>query len=202
MRIVPIWVNLPGLPIQCWAEENLGRIASLLGKPICTDRLTAECERISYARVLVEMDITQPLPNESYIEIPDGRSWMQNVKFEWKPKFCLECYTFGHNTGDCQKDVQQEEGPRKQRRRRNKKTTMKWKPKVVNNRGKQVVVVKGPVDKAKYREVNYDELAKRNAFAALTILERPSDGNQQQQVSRNGSGQLTQGSTSSNHNPP
>ncbi|XP_019253837.1 PREDICTED: uncharacterized protein LOC109232524 [Nicotiana attenuata] len=108
MRIVPIWVNFPGLPIQCWAEENLGRIACLLGKPLCTDKLTAACERVSYARVLVEMDITQPLPDEVYIEIPDGRSWLQNVEFEWKSTFCLDCNSFGHKTGDCQKEVQQE----------------------------------------------------------------------------------------------
>ncbi|XP_070024967.1 uncharacterized protein [Nicotiana sylvestris] len=131
MRIVPIWVNLHGLPIQCWAEENLGRIASLLGKPICTDRLTAGCERISYARILVEMDITQPLPDEIYIEILDGRIWMHSVEFEWKPKFGLEYNKFGHNTSECQKDVQQTKGPRKQIRRRKKKTTMEWKPKVV-----------------------------------------------------------------------
>ncbi|XP_016512276.1 uncharacterized protein LOC107829318 [Nicotiana tabacum] len=102
MRIVPVWVNLPGLPVQCWAEENLGRIASLLGKPICTDKLTTECERISYARILVEMDITQPLPEEILIKKPDGRSWMQRVDFEWKPKFCLDCNKFGHSTGECQ----------------------------------------------------------------------------------------------------
>nr|XP_016453332.1 PREDICTED: uncharacterized protein LOC107777718 [Nicotiana tabacum] len=86
MRIAPIWVNLLELPIQCWAEENLGRIASLLGKSICTDKLTAQCERVSYARVLIEMDITQPLPDEVLIEKPYGSSWMQRVDFEWKSK--------------------------------------------------------------------------------------------------------------------
>lgn len=102
MRIVPIWINFPSLPIQCWAEENLSRIAILIGKPLCTDRLTADCERISYARILVEMDITQPLPDEVYIEIPNGRSWMQTVEFEWKPIFCQDCNSFGHKPGECQ----------------------------------------------------------------------------------------------------
>ncbi|XP_070044692.1 uncharacterized protein [Nicotiana tomentosiformis] len=88
MRVIPLWVTFPGLPIKCWAEENLGRIASCLGKPICTDKLTAQCEQISYARVLIEMDITRPLPDALNIEYPDGSIREQLVDYEWKPKLC------------------------------------------------------------------------------------------------------------------
>ncbi|XP_019228865.1 PREDICTED: uncharacterized protein LOC109209956 [Nicotiana attenuata] len=48
MRVLPIWVCFSGLPLLYWSEENLGRIASFLGKPMCTDILTAKGERISY----------------------------------------------------------------------------------------------------------------------------------------------------------
>ncbi|XP_019228165.1 PREDICTED: uncharacterized protein LOC109209362 [Nicotiana attenuata] len=138
MRIVPLWVNFPGLPIQCWTEENLGRIASLPGKPICTDRLIAECERISFARVLVEMDITQPLPDEVHIEIPDQRSWIQRVEFEWKPKFCLECNNFGHDKGKCQQAEEHKEEV-KQKRRRKKRNKMEWKPKEAKESNQQQI---------------------------------------------------------------
>ncbi|XP_070013346.1 uncharacterized protein LOC142176171 [Nicotiana tabacum] len=100
-RVMPLWVTFPGLPIQCWAEENLGRIASCLGKPICTDRLMTQCKRISYARVLIEMDITQSLPDELNIEHPDGKIRVQIVEYEWKTKLCQECYQFGHSNGKC-----------------------------------------------------------------------------------------------------
>ncbi|XP_075079903.1 uncharacterized protein LOC142165191 [Nicotiana tabacum] len=170
MRIVPIWINLPGLPIQCWVEENLGRIASLLGKPICTDRLTAKCERVSYARILVEMDITQLFPDEVCVEIPD-RSWMQRVEFKWKPKFCLDCNKFGHGTGKCQQATQQEEEPMKHKRRRKKRTKI----------GKHAVVIQGAAGKTKHREINYEELDRRNVFAPLTILESPFTEGQQGQ---------------------
>ncbi|XP_019259330.1 PREDICTED: uncharacterized protein LOC109237473 [Nicotiana attenuata] len=220
MRIVPIWINLPGLPIQCWAEENLGRIASLLGKPICTDRLTAECERVAYARVLVDMDITQPFPDEICVETPD-RSWMQSVEFEWKPKFCLECNKFGHGTGECQQAKQQEEEPMQHKRRRKKRVRKEWKPKAatqentstitlqqdnhteelvveiqVENRGQQVVVIQGAAGK-KHKEINYEELARRNTFAPLTILERPSNERQQGQNSSTKALDGQQGQTSS-----
>ncbi|XP_009768291.1 uncharacterized protein [Nicotiana sylvestris] len=173
MRIFPIWINLPRLPVQCWAEENLGRIASLLGKPICTDKLTAQCKRISFARILVEMDITQPLPDGVTIENPDGSTWEQRVEFEWKPKLCMDCNKFGHSTGNCQQDIKQEDELKPHKRKRKKKTRMEWKPKPndkgnngkdvlpqedaeqqeptievkVTNRGKQAVVIQGSADK-------------------------------------------------------
>ncbi|XP_070019439.1 uncharacterized protein [Nicotiana sylvestris] len=75
LRLVPLWVSFPKLPLQCWTEENLGRLASYLGRPICTDKLTATGDTISYARVLIEMDITQQLPEKPAHE-----------KKEWKVK--------------------------------------------------------------------------------------------------------------------
>ena len=53
---VPIWIQLPGLPLDCWNARSLGKIVSKVGKPITTDRLTLTKERLSFARVLVEVD--------------------------------------------------------------------------------------------------------------------------------------------------
>lgn len=44
MNSLLLWVTFPALPLHFWATENLSRIASSLGKPICTDRLTAKGE--------------------------------------------------------------------------------------------------------------------------------------------------------------
>lgn len=81
-RIVPTWVILPGLPIQYWTTENLGRITSYLGKPICTDKLTAQGDRISYARILVDIDISQPLPEYVLIEDEKGGYKEQRLEYE------------------------------------------------------------------------------------------------------------------------
>nr|XP_009804954.1 PREDICTED: uncharacterized protein LOC104250100 [Nicotiana sylvestris] len=106
MRVMPLWVTFSGLHIQCWAEENLGRITNCLEKPVCTDRLTAQCERILYARVLIEMDITQPLLDELTIEQPNGKIRVQRVDHEQKPVFCQECNRFGHPNGECKRGSQ------------------------------------------------------------------------------------------------
>lgn len=88
LRVLPIWVCLPGLPLLYWYEENLERIASFLGKSMCTDCLTAKGERISYARLLIEMDITQTLPEVVNVEESDDGIWNQKIEYEWKPILC------------------------------------------------------------------------------------------------------------------
>lgn len=79
---MPIWVIFPSLPIQYWSKDNLGRIASYLGKPICSDKLTANSDRISYARILVEMDITQKPPDSLMIKVADGKYREQMLEYE------------------------------------------------------------------------------------------------------------------------
>ncbi|XP_075076443.1 uncharacterized protein LOC142163087 [Nicotiana tabacum] len=104
-RTIPIRVIFPGLPIQFWTQENLGRIANYLGKSICSDRLTTEGERVSYARMLVEMDVSQELPDIMLIEKEDGHYREQSLEYEWKPAFCEECCQVGHHDEKCGKEI-------------------------------------------------------------------------------------------------
>ncbi|XP_070025131.1 uncharacterized protein [Nicotiana sylvestris] len=102
-QTILIWVIFPGLPIQFWTQENLGCIASYLGKPICSDRLTVEGERVSYARMLVEMDVSYELPDTMLIEEEDGKYREQTLDYEWKPVFCEECFQIWHHDEKCGK---------------------------------------------------------------------------------------------------
>lgn len=89
-------MKLPDLPLNYWGAETLSKIASRLGKPLFADACTAKQKRLSYARVLVEMNITQNLPKEVEIVDPAGRTFVQNIKYDWKPLFCKKCTRFGH----------------------------------------------------------------------------------------------------------
>ncbi|XP_070021895.1 uncharacterized protein [Nicotiana sylvestris] len=102
-RNVPIWAIFPGSPIQYWTKENLGCIASYLGKPICSDKLTAERDRILYARMLVEMDVSHDLPAKLLIEDANGKYREQALDYEWKPSFCEECFQTGKHDENCVK---------------------------------------------------------------------------------------------------
>lgn len=43
-----------------------------MGKPLNTDKYTANMTKISYARVLIEVDISQPMIDMIVIETPYG----------------------------------------------------------------------------------------------------------------------------------
>jgi hypothetical protein len=64
LRTLPIWVKLPQLPLHLWGIQSLSKIGSAIGKPLVTDECTAHKLRVSYARMLVEIDVTQDLPQD------------------------------------------------------------------------------------------------------------------------------------------
>lgn len=99
LRALPLWVKLPNLPLYLWGDNTLGKIVSAIGNPIVTDECTASKLRVSYARILVEVDITKELPQEITIQDRSGNKLQQAIKFEWKPEFCPKCQKIGHKCG-------------------------------------------------------------------------------------------------------
>lgn len=87
LRIIPIWIKLPNLPLNCWTSDSLSRIGSLLGVPICADECTTRQPRISFARLLIEMDVTKELPKSIAIQDPTGTIITQEVVYDWLPHF-------------------------------------------------------------------------------------------------------------------
>lgn len=41
LREIPLWIRLPKLPLNCWGNDSLSRIGSVIGKPICADECTS-----------------------------------------------------------------------------------------------------------------------------------------------------------------
>lgn len=98
---LPIWVQFPDLPMNCWHPKALSRIASCNGKQICTDRMTKEMRRGNFARVLIEID-TSEHPNESMsVNLPNDVTFNQPVVYELQPCFCLKCHGKDHHTENC-----------------------------------------------------------------------------------------------------
>ncbi|KAH0693411.1 hypothetical protein KY285_020508 [Solanum tuberosum] len=84
---IPLWVEFPNLPMMCWGRNSLSRIDSVVGKPIYADEYTAKQTRISIARMLIEVNISNPLPNEITVLEPNGRQIQQEIQYDWRPKF-------------------------------------------------------------------------------------------------------------------
>ena len=103
---VPIWIQLPDLPLDCWNARALSKIVSRVGKPITTAKMTLTKERLSFARVLVEVDVSSDIVSDVEIRLPTGVVYHQLVIAEYTPKFCKGCRTFGHVEGSCGKGSQ------------------------------------------------------------------------------------------------
>ncbi|KAK6773972.1 hypothetical protein RDI58_029211 [Solanum bulbocastanum] len=56
---IPIWVKFPSLPVGYWSVQALSKVASAIGIPLYTNGFTTNAEKISYARVLIEVDISK-----------------------------------------------------------------------------------------------------------------------------------------------
>ncbi|XP_021854596.1 uncharacterized protein [Spinacia oleracea] len=102
LRVIPVWIRLPNLPLNCWGSDSLSRIGSLLGVPLCADECTSKQMRISFARLLVEVDVTKELPKNVAIQDHLGKTILQKVVYEWLPLFCSKCQTVGHVCGKTQ----------------------------------------------------------------------------------------------------
>ncbi|CAI0381495.1 unnamed protein product [Linum tenue] len=63
-----VWAQLPELPIEFINKEAVMKIAEWLGRPVRVDRATELGARGKYARVFVEVDLTQSLLSQFKIE--------------------------------------------------------------------------------------------------------------------------------------
>lgn len=125
---IPLWVKFPNLPMSCWGIKSLSRIASVLGKPLFADECTTNQSRISFARILIEVNVSKPLPNEIELMDPTGNRFIQDVTYDWKPTYCEKCLQVGHNCLAM---------PKPQPTNKHK-VTQQWRPKVVTENTIQV----------------------------------------------------------------
>lgn len=97
LKEVLLWIRLPKLlPLSCWSVDSLRRVGSVLGKPVCVDECTSQQLRISYARLLIEVDVTKPLIYKVRVEDDDDFKVEQQVYYGWVPLFCQKCHRVGH----------------------------------------------------------------------------------------------------------
>lgn len=86
-----VWICFPGLNLVYYDESFLLAMASTVGKPIRMDTNTLKVERGRFARICVEIDLTQPVV---------GKVWLYdhwyNVTYEGLHIICTSCGRYGH----------------------------------------------------------------------------------------------------------
>jgi len=99
-----VWVRFHGVSQEYWRKRILFAIASAVGTPICTDANASKpmWERTfgQYARILVDMDVSQPLRNKVLVE-RKGYAFFVEVTYENLPDFCTHCKKIGHYVEIC-----------------------------------------------------------------------------------------------------
>jgi hypothetical protein len=99
-----VWVRFHGVPQEYWRKRILFAIASAVGTPICTDANASRprWERTfgQYARILVDMDVSQPLRSKVLVE-RKGYAFFVEVSYENLPDFCTHCRKIGHYVEIC-----------------------------------------------------------------------------------------------------
>ncbi|KAF7130791.1 hypothetical protein RHSIM_Rhsim10G0198700 [Rhododendron simsii] len=83
---------------------GLSYVASAIERPLYVDSVTAQCKRLNYARVCVEIEVGATFPLSFDLRFDNGEEVEIKVKYPWKPLQCLECLVFGHSEAGCLKN--------------------------------------------------------------------------------------------------
>ncbi|XP_070008393.1 uncharacterized protein [Nicotiana sylvestris] len=108
MDNIPIWVRMVGLDVKYWGRTSLTKITGLIGKSLRTDAATTKRERLTYARVLVEVKLNHEYPTSIRFENEAGKIVEQKIHYEWKPVMCEKCRNYGHELNECPKFINEE----------------------------------------------------------------------------------------------
>ncbi|XP_020680538.2 uncharacterized protein LOC110098151 [Dendrobium catenatum] len=96
----PIWIRLPNLPLLCWDEINICRIASTIGEPLMIDGNLFQWGRREFGRVCVRINLYIALPKGTWVESSSGKFY-QKFEYERLPDFCFCCGKIGHEKSNC-----------------------------------------------------------------------------------------------------
>ncbi|KAH0662381.1 hypothetical protein KY284_027312 [Solanum tuberosum] len=124
LTTIPLWIKLPNFPLNCWNSVVLSKIGNSLGKPLYADECTTQASRISFTRILIEMDVTRPLPKIIKIRDHKGKVLEQQVWYEWKPIFCQKYLQVGHSCVDKPKVIPAKRGQGQGQRKEWRQTTI------------------------------------------------------------------------------
>lgn len=102
---IPLWIKLNNLPDCYWTREGLSSVSSVIGNPICADKLTQKLEILPFARMCVDYKIGDPLPEVIPVTAlsPSGEKFVDKVTVEYvhKPLICSGCKQLGHPVTAC-----------------------------------------------------------------------------------------------------
>ncbi|XP_062103990.1 uncharacterized protein LOC133815128 [Humulus lupulus] len=104
VKSVPVWIRLPDLGLQYWGTKSLSALVSTIGKPMMIDKVTKERSMVKFASVLVDVEISDHIPQFISFLNERGQLMEQAIEFEWLPTRCSLCKRFGYFDASCKRD--------------------------------------------------------------------------------------------------
>lgn len=97
---MPVWLRLHGLPLHFWNNKVLISIGNSMGKFLKMDEDRAIRQIFTFARIYVEVDLSQGLPNHITLNFSNSQ-WIQPLNYENMVFRCRGCMQTGHLQYDC-----------------------------------------------------------------------------------------------------
>lgn len=101
IQVVPIWIQLKNLELKFWGCKCLSKIVGTMGKFVQADYATINRDKLQFARVQIEVGLSQKLPEQRKFHDENGQLKVVNISYEWKPIICDHCKLLGHVANDC-----------------------------------------------------------------------------------------------------
>lgn len=97
---IPVWATFTHIPIM---QPLIGPnwLASLIGELKCFDASAKARKSLRYARALIEIISTKPLPSKMKVGLAEGLDMEVDVQYSWKSDICSTCQSFGHTSDTC-----------------------------------------------------------------------------------------------------
>ncbi|CAI0444357.1 unnamed protein product [Linum tenue] len=90
-----VWILFPAMPIQYYHSQILTSIGNALGRLIKIDYHSESMQRARFARIVVELDLSQPLRTQFKLDGVD-----QDILYENLPLVFFSCGRIGHKAVD------------------------------------------------------------------------------------------------------
>lgn len=95
LALAAVWIQIYHLPIELWEKEILEVIASQFGRILKVDEHILDHSRMRYARICVELDLSRPLQQGTWVKYGDFSVFVL-VLYEKLLVFSYRYGTVGH----------------------------------------------------------------------------------------------------------
>lgn len=106
LTAVPLWVDLFGVPDHLFSQNGLTFFGDTIGRTVKLHPNTERCARLDVARVLVVMNLEEPIPTIISVK---GSGEVITVSYPWLPPRCNGCQKWGHTYKNCPKNKKNKE---------------------------------------------------------------------------------------------